>query len=68
MIRLKKKVIEKFKEYSKKTSLNYFETLDCINTFFEDTVLSYDLWIHLTSNKCTKTKNTENHMINSVLL
>jgi len=42
-IRLKKKVIEKFKEYSKKTSPSYSETLDYMIAFFEDTGLSpYD--------------------------
>ncbi|MDG2193815.1 MAG: BfmA/BtgA family mobilization protein [Polaribacter sp.] len=42
-IRLKKKVIEKFKEYSKKTSPSYSETLDYMVAFFEDTGLSpYD--------------------------
>jgi len=42
-IRLKKKVIEKFKAYSKKTSPSYSETLDYIVAFFEDTGLSpYD--------------------------
>lgn len=42
-IRLKKKVIEKFKEYSKKTSPSYSETLDFMIAFFEDTGLSpYD--------------------------
>ena len=42
-IRLKKKIIEKFKEYSKKTSPSYSETLDYMIAFFEDTVLSpYD--------------------------
>jgi len=39
-IRLKKKVIEKFKEYSKKTSPSYSETLDYMIAFFEDTGLS----------------------------
>ncbi len=42
-IRLKRKVIEKFKEYSKKTSPSYSETLDFMIAFFEDTGLSpYD--------------------------
>ena len=42
-IRLKKKVIEKFKEYSKKTSPSYSETLDFMIAFFEDKGLSpYD--------------------------
>ncbi len=42
-IRLKKKIIEKFKEYSKKTSPSYSETLDYMIAFFEDTGLSpYD--------------------------
>ena len=42
-IRLKKKVIEKFKEYSRKTSPKYSETLDYMIAFFEDTGLSpYD--------------------------
>ena len=42
-IRLKKKVIEKFKEYSRKTSPSYSETLDFMIAFFEDTGLSpYD--------------------------
>ncbi len=42
-IRLKKKVIEKFKEYSRKTSPSYSETLDYMIAFFEDTGLSpYD--------------------------
>ncbi len=39
-IRLKKKVIEKFKEYSKNTSPSYSETLDYMIAFFEDTGLS----------------------------
>lgn len=39
-IRLKKRVIEKFKEYSKKTSPSYSETLDYMVAFFEDTGLS----------------------------
>ncbi len=42
-IRLKKKSIEKFKEYSKKVSPNYSETLDYMIAFFEDNYLSpYD--------------------------
>ena len=42
-IRLKKKTIEKFKEYSKKVSPNYSETLDFMIAFFEDNYLSpYD--------------------------
>ncbi len=42
-IRLKKRVIEKFKEYSRKTSPSYSETLDYMIAFFEDTGLSpYD--------------------------
>ena len=42
-IRLKKKVIEKFKGYSKKTSPSYSETLDFMIAFFEGTGLSpYD--------------------------
>lgn len=42
-IRLKKKVIEKFKGYSKKTSPSYSETLDFMIAFFEDTGISpYD--------------------------
>ena len=42
-IRLKKKSIEKFKEYSKKVSPNYSETLDYMIAFFEDNHLSpYD--------------------------
>ena len=42
-IRLKKKTIEKFKEYSKKVSPNYSETLDYMIAFFEDNYLSpYD--------------------------
>ena len=42
-IRLKKKVIGKFKTYSKKTSPSYSETLDFMIAFFEDTGLSpYD--------------------------
>jgi len=39
-IRLKRKVIEKFKGYSKKTSPSYSETLDYMIAFFEDTGLS----------------------------
>ncbi|MBN4047040.1 hypothetical protein JYU05_00680 [bacterium AH-315-P13] len=39
-IRLKKKTIEKFKEYSKKVSPNYSETLDFMIAFFEDNDLS----------------------------
>lgn len=43
-IRLKKKTIEKFKEYSKKVSPNYSETLDFMIAFFEDNYLSpYDI-------------------------
>ncbi len=38
-IRLKKNIIEKFKEHSKKTSPSYSETLDYMVTFFEDTGL-----------------------------
>ncbi len=42
-IRLKKNTIEKFKEYSKKGSPNYSETLDFMIAFFEDNDLSpYD--------------------------
>lgn len=42
-IRLKKKVLGKFKAYSKKTSSSYSETLDFMVAFFEDTGLSpYD--------------------------
>jgi len=42
-IRLKKKVIEKFKGYSKKSSPSYSETLDFMIAFFQDTGLSpYD--------------------------
>ena len=42
-IRLKKKTIEKFKEYSKKVGPNYSETLDYMIAFFEDNYLSpYD--------------------------
>ena len=42
-IRLKKKVIEKFKGYSKRTSPSYSETLGFMIAFFEDTGLSpYD--------------------------
>ena len=42
-IRLRKKTIEKFKEYSKKVSPNYSETLDYMIAFFEDNYLSpYD--------------------------
>lgn len=42
-IRLKKKVIERFKKYSKKTSPSYSETLDYMIAFFEDSGLSpYD--------------------------
>ena len=42
-IRLKKKVIKKFKGYSKKTSPSYSETLDFMIAFFEETGLSpYD--------------------------
>lgn len=39
-IRLKRKVIKKFKEYSKKTSPSYSETLDFMIAFFEDTGMS----------------------------
>lgn len=46
-IRLKKKVSERFKNYSKKTSASYSETLDFMITFFEDTRLSpYDTINH----------------------
>ncbi len=46
-IRLKRKVIERFKAYSKKTSPSYSETLDYMITFFEDTGLSpYDTINH----------------------
>lgn len=42
-IRLKKKVIVKFKEYSRKISPSYSETLDYMIAFFEDSGLSpYD--------------------------
>ncbi len=42
-IRLKKKTIDKFKKYSKKTSPSYSETLDFMIAFFEDNNLSpYD--------------------------
>ncbi|SFZ93378.1 hypothetical protein SAMN05428642_10399 [Flaviramulus basaltis] len=42
-IRLKKKVIKRFKGYSKRTSPSYSETLDFMVAFFEDTGLSpYD--------------------------
>lgn len=42
-IRLKRKTIVKFKEYSKKVSPNYSETLDYMIAFFEDNDLSpYD--------------------------
>jgi len=42
-IRLKKKTINKFKKYSKKTSSSYSETLDFMIAFFEDNKLSpYD--------------------------
>lgn len=43
-IRLKRNVIRRFKEYSKKTSPSYSETLDFMIAFFEDTGLSpYDI-------------------------
>jgi hypothetical protein len=42
-IRLKKKTIKKFKEYSKKLSSSYSETLDFMIAFFEDNHISpYD--------------------------
>ncbi|AXP82139.1 hypothetical protein CJ739_3077 [Mariniflexile rhizosphaerae] len=42
-IRLKRKTIDKFKKYSKKTSPSYSETLDFMIAFFEDNHLSpYD--------------------------
>ncbi|UMB53939.1 hypothetical protein MKD41_00305 [Lutibacter sp. A64] len=42
-IRLKKKTIKKFKEYSKKLSSSYSETLDFMIAFFEDNNISpYD--------------------------
>ena len=42
-IRLKKKTIDKFKKYSKKSSPSYSETLDFMIAFFEDNNLSpYD--------------------------
>ncbi len=42
-IRLKRKTLEEFKEYSLKTSPNYSETLDFMIAFFKDTGLSpYD--------------------------
>lgn len=42
-IRLKKKTLDKFKEYSKKISPSYSETLDFMMAFFEDNDLSpYD--------------------------
>ena len=42
-IRLKKKTLDKFKEYSKKTSPSYSETLEFMIAFFEDNHLSpYD--------------------------
>lgn len=42
-IRLKKKIIDKFKKYSKKISPSYSETLDFMIAFFEDNNLSpYD--------------------------
>lgn len=46
-IRLRRKVIERFKKYSKKTSPSYSETLDFMIAFFEDTGLSpYDTINH----------------------
>ena len=46
-IRLKKKAIEEFKEYSLKTSPNYSETLSFMIAFFKDTGLSpYDTMNH----------------------
>jgi len=42
-IRLKKKTLDKFKKYSKKTTPSYSETLDFMMAFFEDNNLSpYD--------------------------
>jgi len=42
-IRLKRKTLEEFKEYSLKTSPNYSETLGFMIAFFKDTGLSpYD--------------------------
>jgi len=46
-IRLRKKVLERFKEYSKRISPSYSETLDYMIAFFEDTGLSpYDTMHH----------------------
>lgn len=43
-IRLKRKTVDKFKKYSKKTSPNYSETLDYMIAYFEDNSISpYDL-------------------------
>ena len=42
-IRLRRKIIEKFKEYSRKTSPNYSETLEYMIAYFEDSGFSpYD--------------------------
>ena len=42
-IRLRRKIIEKFKEYSRKTSPSYSETLEYMIAYFEDTGISpYD--------------------------
>lgn len=46
-IRLRRKTLEEFKEYSIKTSSNYSETLEYMIAFFRDTGLSpYDTMTH----------------------
>jgi len=60
-IRLRRKTIEKFKKYSRKTSPSYSETLDFMIAFFEDTGFSpYDT-IHnpILSSTVTMNKRTE---------
>ena len=46
-IRLRRKTLEEFKEYSIKTGPNYSETLEYMIAFFKDTGLSpYDTMTH----------------------
>ena len=63
-IRLKKKTIDKFKKYSKKTSPSYSETLDFMIAFFEDNDLSpYDIL----NENMTSVTNRINKRIDAVI-
>ena len=63
-IRLKKKTIDKFKKYSKKTSPSYSETLDFMIAFFEDNDLSpYDTL----NENMTSVSNRINKRIDAVI-